>query len=161
MGLFDGGVVVLDAMVIINFGNLRFLDSFTKWAAGEVAVTIPVIREAKFCKDGPLNLYRYIKQGILIKEQVSAKEEFQLFQMYLQDGISGVEIHEGEASCLAVAITNSYGLASDEKVVRKEFKRVMPNNLCLTSKMIIERAGNRGYLDNQKVRQYVKGLFYL
>ncbi|NQS89585.1 hypothetical protein HQ584_07350 [Patescibacteria group bacterium] len=161
MSLFEGEIVTPDAMVIINFANLRLLTSFINWASGEIAITVPVLREARYFLEGPIDLSGYIKKEMIIKEPISTAKEIELFRKYLEEGISGTQIHEGEASCLAVAIVNNYGLASDEKVVREEFVRVMPNNLCLTSRMIIERAGNKGYLNNQKVCQYVKGLFYL
>lgn len=161
MGLFDGEIVAPDAMIIIHLADLRLLSSFLIWASGEIAITVAVLREAKYYKEGPIDLSGYIKEETIIKESMSDTREIRLFQEYLEGGISGTQIHEGEASCLAVAIVNNYGLASDEKVVRKEFARVMPNNLCLTSRIIIERAGDKDYLEKREVRQYVKGLSYL
>jgi len=161
VSLFNGEIVTVDAMVIINFANLRLLDSFVKWASGEIVVTVSVLNEAKFCMEGPIDLSGYIKKGMVIKEPLADIKEIALFQKYLHSELDGKIIHEGEASCLAVAINKNYGLASDESVVRKEFTRVMPNNLCLTSRMIIERAGDRGYLTSKEVRQYVKGLYFL
>ena len=161
MGLFNGEIVTSDAMIIINFANLRLLSSFLSWASGEIAITVAVLREAEYCMEGPIDLSGYIKKGTIIKESMSNTKEIGLFQKYLEEGVSGTQIHEGEASCLAVAIVNNYGLASDEKVVREEFARVLPNNLCLTSRMIIERAGDKDCLGKQEVREYVRGLFYL
>ena len=161
MGLFDGEIVTLDAMIIIHLADLRLLNSFFSWASGEIAITVAVLREAEYHKEGPIDLSESIKKGMIIKESMSDSKEIRLFQKYLEEGISGTQIHDGEASCLAVAIVNNYGLASDEKVVREEFARVLPNNLCLTSRMIIERAGDRDYLVKQQVREYVRGLLYL
>jgi len=161
MGLFDGEVVTLDAMIIIHLADLRLLNSFLSWASGETAITVAVLREAEYHKEGPINLSESIKKGMIIKESMSDAKEIGLFQKYLEEGVSGTEMDEVEASCLAVAIVNNYGLASDEKVVREEFARVLPNNLCLTSRMIIERAGDKDYLGKQQVRQYVRGLLYL
>lgn len=161
MSLFDGETVTPDAMVIINFANLRLLKLFIGWASGEIAITVPVLKEASYCMEGPIDLSGYIRKGMIVKETMSNAKEIKLFRKYLEEGIAGTQIHEGEASCLAVAMVKNYGLASDEKVVREEFARVMPDNLCLTSRVIIERAGNKGYLDDQEVHQYVKGLFYL
>lgn len=161
MGLFDGKVVTLDAMIIIHLVDLRLLNSFFSWASGETAVTAAVLREAEYHKERPIDLSESVKKGIIIKESMSDTKEIGLFQKYFQEGASGTEMHEGEASCLAVAIVNNYGLASDEKAVREEFARVLPNNLCLTSRMIIERAGDRDYLGKQQVREYVRGLLYL
>lgn len=161
MSLFERKIVTPDAMVIINFANLRLLNSLVSWASGKLAITVSVLREARYCMEGPIDLSGYIKKGMIIKEPMSNTKEIELFQKYLGEGISGTEIHDGEASCLAVAIVNNYGLASDEKVVREEFTRIMPNNLCLTSRMLIERVGDKGYLSDQEVRQYVRGLFYL
>lgn len=161
MGLFNGEIITLDAMVIIHFADLRLLNSFLSWASGEIAITVAVLREADYHKEGPIDLSGYIKKGMIIKESMSNTKEIGLFQKYLEEGVSGTQIHDGEASCLAVAIVNNYGLASDEKVVREEFARVVPNNLCLTSRLIIERAGDKDYLGKQEVREYVRGLLYL
>jgi len=161
MGLFEGEIVTPDAMVIIHLADLRLLSSFLTWASGEIAMTVAVLREARYHKEGPIDLSGYIEKGMIIRESMSDTREIGLFQEYLERGISGTQIHEGEASCLAVAIVNNYGLASDEKVVREEFARVLPNNLCLTSRMIIEGVGDKDYLGKQEVRQYVRGLSYL
>jgi len=161
MGLFDGEIVTLDAMIIIHLADLRLLSSFLSWASSEIAITVAVLREAEYHKEGPIDLSESIKKGMIIKESMSDTKEIGLFQKYLEEGVSGTQIHDGEASCLAVAIVNNYGLASDEKAVREEFARVAPNNLCLTSRMIIERAEDKDYLGKQEVREYVRGLLYL
>lgn len=161
MSLFDGKIVVFDAMVIINFGNLRLVDSVIKWASGEVAVTISVLREADRCKGKRINLSHYIAKGMIIEEKMADSNERSLFEKYLQSTISGKSIHEGEASCLAVAINKNYGLACDEREVREEFGRIKPNSLCLTSRMILEQARDKCYLTEEDTELYIRGLYYM
>ena len=51
MSLFEGEIVTPDAMVIINFANLRLLTSFISWASEEIAITVLYLAKEYPCWD--------------------------------------------------------------------------------------------------------------
>lgn len=160
--LFDGKRIVFDAMVIINFHGLLMFESLAGWASQEIVIDKTFVRkEAAYSKSGPINLQTYIAEGAIIEAEIRGKEQEELFFNYLNQTIRGTAVHEGEAACLALAITNDYGLASDERIIREEFKSRRPNSLCVNSWEIATIMQKKGYITEDKAKDLKKGLFYI
>ena len=159
--LFNGSLVVVDAMVIINFHCLLMLDSLISWAKGEVVIEKHVKNEAQFSKAGLIDLTPYIQKRLIIEEEIVGKEQEDLFYYYFSNKLGGVIIHAAEAACLALAISKGYGLVCDEKVVREEFKKKCPNLICTHSWGIVDKANDLGFIREQEARDLKKGLYYI
>jgi predicted nucleic acid-binding protein len=159
--LFNGTLVVTDSMVLINFHGLLALDKFINWAKGEIVVEKRVKDEAQFSVAGPLDLNPYIENKSVIEEEIEGEEQEDLFYHYISNKVDGVTIHEAEAACLALAITKGYGLACDEKVVRDEFKRKCPKQICFHSWGIVDKAKELGFISEQEAKDLKKGLYYV
>lgn len=159
--LFNGNLVVTDSMVLINFHGLFVLDKLINWAKGEIVVEKRVRKEARFSAAGLLDLAPYIENKSVIEEEIGGKEQEDLFYRYVSDKVNGVTIHAAEAACLALAITKGYGLACDEKVVRDEFKRKCPKQICFHSWGIIDKAKELGFIGEQEAKDLKKGLYYI
>jgi predicted nucleic acid-binding protein len=159
--LFNGSLVVVDAMVIINFHGLLVLDNLITWAKGEVVIEKRIKNEAQFSMAGPIDLTSYIQKGLIIEEELTGKEEEDLFYYYVSNKLGGAIIHAAEAACLALAISKRYGLACDEKVVRDEFKKKCPNQICIHSWGIVDKAKDLGFIGEQEARDLKKGLYYV
>lgn len=159
--IFNGKLVAIDAMIIIKFHTLLALDKFINWAKGEIVVEKRIKNEAKFSDAGPIDLTPYIQNNLIIEEEIEGEEQENLFYYYLTNKSGGVIFHEGEAACLALAISKGYGLASDEKVVREAFKKKCPNQICTNSWGIIVKAEKLGLIDEKDAGDYLKGLHYI
>ena len=158
--IFSGNLVVVDSMVIINFHNLLKLDKLVNiWAKKEIVIT-PIIREeAIYSGNGQIDLSLYISNGSILEENLG-EEEKNLFLNYCANGIAEKLIHEGEAACLALAISKGYGLVSDEKIIREEFKRICPNKICVNSWNIVKIARQRNLIGEKEARDLSLGLYY-
>ena len=159
--LFNGTLVVVDAMVIINFHGLLVLDNLISWAKGEVVIEKHIKNEAQFSMAGSIDLTPYIQKGLMIEEEIKGKEQEDLFYYYVSNKLGGAIIHAAEAACLALAISKSYGLACDEKVVRDEFKKKCPNQICIHSWGIVDKANDLGFVGEQEAKDLKKGLYYV
>ena len=96
--IFNGNLIVVDAMVIINFHGLLALEKLISWAKGEMVVERRVKNEAKFSIAGPIDLTPYIRDNLIIEEEIEGKEQEELFYYYFTRRIGGAEIHEAEAA---------------------------------------------------------------
>ena len=159
--LFNGVSVVVDTMVIINFHGLLALDRLINWAKGELVVEKHVKNEARFSMNGPINLEPYLQQKLIIEESIEGKEQEDLFYFYISNKLTGTIIHAAEAACLALAISKGYGLACDEKAVRNEFKKKCPNQICVHSWGIVDRANKLGFIGDQEADDLKKGFYFL
>ena len=155
--IFNRNLVVVDAMVIIRFHALLALQKFINWANGEIVVERRVINEATFSKAGQIDLAPYIQSRLIIEEEIEGEEQEELFYYYLNHQIGKAKIHEADAACLALAISKGYGLASDEKVMRDEFKIKCPNNICTHSWGIVDKANDLGLIETQEAEDLKKG----
>jgi predicted nucleic acid-binding protein len=159
--LFSGNLVVVDAMVVINFHGLLALKELLVWAKEELVVEARVRKEARFSKAGPIDLAPYIKKGSILEEEIKGVEQETLFYEYLDKEVGGARIHEAEAACLALAISKGYGLASDERVVREEFKKSNPAMICVHSWDIVDRARRLGFVSTKEANDLKRGLYYV
>ena len=159
--IFNGNKVVFDAMVIINFHGLLALDKLISWAKGEIVIEQHIKKEVKFSKAGPIDLTQYLKDSSVIEEEISGQEQEELFYQYFKSTIGKTKIDAGEAACLALAINKGYGLASDERAVREEFKRKCSKKICVSSWMIVDKAAGLGLLGAQEAEDLKKGFFYV
>jgi len=158
--IFEENLVVVDAMVIIKFHALLVLDKLaTVWAREELAITPQVEEEASFSKNGLIDLSSYIRNGF-IRKQALGDAEKELFLKYCREGIDKKLIHQGEASCLALAISKNYGLASDERIVREEFKRRCPGKICVHSWDIVRMARNLNLIQEKEADDLILGLYH-
>lgn len=159
--IFNGNKVVFDAMVIINFHGLLALEKLISWVKSEMVVESHVKQEAQYSQAGSIDLTQYIQDGSVIEEEISGQEQEELFYHYLKSALGKTKIHAGEAACLALAISKGYGLASDEKAVREEFKRKCSDKICMSSWMIVDKAIERGMISAQDGQGLKKGFFYV
>jgi len=159
--IFNGNLVVVDAMVIINFHGLLALEKLISWAKREIVVERRVKSEARFSKAGPIDLTPYIQNKFIIEDEIEGREQEELFYYYFRRPIGKAVIHETEAACLALAISKEYGLACDERVVREEFKKRCPNKICIHSWDIVDRARTLGLIGAQEAKDLMKGLYYV
>ena len=158
--LFDGNFVVVDAMVIINFHVLRALEKLIDWAAGEIVIERHVKIEADRSKAGKIDLEPYIQKNLVIDEEIRGEEQEELFYHYFGRHLGKAVMHEGEAACLALAISKGYGLACDERAVRDEFREKCPDRICVHSCGIVDRANGLGLVKEKDAKWLKKG-FYL
>lgn len=159
--LFNKTLVVVDAMILINFHGLLALPKFISWAKGEIVIEKKVKKEAKYSKAGPIYLEHYIQNKLIIEEEISGTQQEELFYYYIANEVEGTRIHEAEAACLALAISKGYGLACDERVVRNEFRKKCPNQICIHSWGIIDIAYNLRLIELQEANDLKKGLYYI
>lgn len=159
--LFNGVLVTVDAMVIINFHGLLALDRLFNWAKEEIVIEKHVKNEARFSVAGPIDLTPYIQKNLIIEEEITGEEQEDLFYHYISNKIGGTTIHAAEAACLAIAISKGYGLACDEKVVRDEFKNKCPKQICIHSWGIVDKARDLGFISEKEARDLKKGLYYV
>lgn len=159
--IFNGNLVVIDAMVIINFHGLLALEKLISWAKGEMVVERRVKNEAWRSIADPIDLTPYIRDNLIIEEEIEGKEQEELFYHYFNRIIGKTVIHEAEAACLALAIAKGYGLACDEKVVRDEFKKRCPTKICIHSWGIVDKANALGLIGAHEAEVLKKGLYYV
>ncbi len=159
--LFNGNKVVFDAMVIINFHGLIMLDKLIGWAPQEIVIEKSIKKEASHSMNGPIDLEPYISSGAVIEEEIHGKEQEDLFYEYRNKKIGDATIHEGEAACLVLAISKGYGLASDELVIRNEFKSRCPAKTCVHSWDIVTILQKHGFINQAEANALKKGLYYV
>lgn len=159
--LFNRNKVVFDAMVIINFHGLIMLDKLIGWAPQEIVIEKSIKKEASHSINGPIDLEPYISSGAVIEEEIHGKEQEDLFYEYRNKKVGDAIIHAGEAACLALAISKGYGLASDELVVRNEFKSRCPSKICVHSWDIVTILLKLGYINQTEANALKKGLYYV
>ena len=159
--LFNGNKVVFDAMVIINFHGLLMLDKLIGWAPQEIVIEKRIKKEANHSMNGPIDLEPYISSGSVIEEEIHGKDQEDLFYEYRNKKIDDAVIHAGEAACLALAISKGYGLASDELVVRNEFKSRCPGKTCVHSWDIVTILQKLGLINQVEANALKKGLYYV
>jgi predicted nucleic acid-binding protein len=160
--IFDGQKVVFDAMVIINFHGLLALDKLVNWAKGDIVIEKYLKeKEIKYSKAGPIILEKYIKNGSMMEVEITSKKETDMFYQVLKTPIGKTTIHKGEAACLALAMGKGYGLASDEKAVREEFKRKCPDKICVSSWMIVDKAIRLGMISKKDGEDLKKGFYFV
>ena len=159
--LFNGEKIVFDAMVIINFHGLVMLDKLIGWAPQEIVVEKRIKKEASHSMNGPIDIESHISSGAVIEEEIHGKEQEELFYEYRNKKIGYATIHEGEAACLALAISKGYGLASDELVIRNEFKSRCPNKTCVHSWDIVTILQKLGFVNQTEANALKKGLYYV
>ena len=159
--LFNREKIVFDAMVIINFHGLVMLDKLIGWAPQEIVVEKRIKKEASHSMNGPIDLEPYISSGAVIEEEIHGKEQEDLFYEYRDKKVGDATIHAGEAACLALAISKGYGLASDEFVIRNEFKSRCPDKTCVHSWDIVTIALKLGFINQAEANGLKKGLYYV
>lgn len=158
--LFNSNLVVVDAMIIINFHELLALEKLIKWACREMVIEQRVKNEAQRSRAGLIDLTSYIQNGSIIEEKIEGEEQESLFYQYFNSQIGETTIHEGDAACLALAISKGYGLACDEKAILFEFKRRCPGKICITSMGIVKKAEEIELINSQEAADLKKGLLY-
>ena len=159
--LFNKNKVVFDAMVIINFHGLIMLDKLIGWAPQEIVIEKSIKKEASHSMNGPIDLKPYISNSAIIEEEIHGKEQEDLFYEYRNKKVGDATIHEGEAACLALAISKGYGLASDELVVRNEFKSRCLGKTCVHSWDIVTISQKLGFVNQTEADALKKGLYYV
>ncbi|MBU1148244.1 MAG: hypothetical protein KKD11_07825 [Candidatus Omnitrophica bacterium] len=159
--LFNREKIVFDAMVIINFHGLVMLDKLIGWAPQEIVVEKRIKKEASHSMNGPIDLEPYISSGAVIEEEIHGKEQEDLFYEYRNKKVGDATIHAGEAACLALAISKGYGLASDELVIRNEFKSRCPDKTCVHSWDIVTILQKLGFINQAEANALKKGLYYV
>jgi len=159
--LFNGNKVVFDAMVIINFHGLVMLDKLICWAPQEIVIEKSIKKEASHSMNGPIDIEPYISSGAVIEEEIHGKEQEDLFYEYRNKKVGDATIHAGEAACLALAISKGYGLASDELVIRNEFKSRCPDKTCVHSWDIVTILQKLGFINQAEANTLKKGLYYV
>lgn len=159
--IFNGNLVVVDAMVIINFHGLLALAKLINWAKKEIVIERRVKNEAQFSMAGTIDLTPYIQNNLIIEEEIEGKEQEELFYHYFNRPLGKTVIHEAEASCLALAMSKGYGLACDEKVVRDEFRKRCPYKICVHSWGIIDKANDLDLIEKDEAEGLKKGLYYM
>ena len=158
--LFDGKRQVFDAMVFINFHGLNLLEKFFLWSKGEIILVPPVKREASSSRMGKIDWNTYIKEKKVTYHLMDSEYEQSLFSYYLSKKSEEKEIHTGEASALAGAIANNWGLVSDERVVRKEYDKVTCKK-ALHSWNLVDLAVKKGFLNEKEAEWIKKGIYYV
>jgi predicted nucleic acid-binding protein len=159
--LFKKQLVVFDAMVLINFHGLYAFDKLTAWTYGELVVESIVRSEADRSKAGSIDLQQYISNGAIIEKTLETVEHQTLFSYYLNKKIKGTTINKGEAACLALAISENFGIACDEKVVRQEFSRRCPGNICVHSWGIVDMAISLNLISKRDGDDMKRGFYYV
>lgn len=158
--IFNGKRVAVDAMIIIKFHELLSLDKLIEWSRGEMVIESKVKNEVRFSKAGLIDLNPFIENNSIIEEVIEGEEQENLFYYYITDKIGETLFHEGEAACLALAISKGYGLACDEKLVRNEFKKKCPTQICTNSWGIVSKARKIGLISEEEAEDLSKGLHY-
>lgn len=159
--LFNGNLVVVDAMVIINFHGLLAIDKLISWTKGELVIESRVKKEAQHSITGPIDLTPYIENNSIIEEEINGKEQEELFYHYFNRKVGKSIIHSPDAACLALAISKGYGLASDEKILRDEFKSKCPRKICINSWGIVDKACKLGLIEMERAEDLKIGFFYV
>lgn len=159
--LFDGKVVLLDAMVIINYHGVLALDKLLDWAKGELAVTKIVAQEVKYSRAGSIDIPSLIASGQLMEALLTTPLQLKLFSEYLLKGIQGTVVHDGEISTLVAALTTGCGLACDEKIIRDEFSQKAPGEICVNSWQIAAMARDKKFITQQICNDLRKGFFFV
>ena len=159
--LFNGALVVVDAMVIINFHGLLALEKLINWAKGELVIEKLVKNETQFSMAGEIDLAPYIQKRLIIEDEIVGKEQEDLFYHYVSNKLGEAVIHAAEAACLALAISKGYGLACDEKAVRDEFKKKCPNRICIHSWGMVDKARDLGFIGQQEAEDLKEGFYYV
>ncbi len=159
--LFNGNKIVFDTMVIINFHGLLMLDKLIGWAPQEIVIEKRTKKEANHSMNGPIDLESYISSGAVLEEEIQGKDQEELFYKYCNQKIGSTTIHAGEAACLALAISKSYGLACDELVIRNEFRSRCPAKTCVHSWDIVNIMLKLGYVSQSEANDLNKGIYYV
>jgi len=159
--IFDGNIVVIDAMVIINFHGLLALEKLINWAKKELVVEKRIRAEAKSSLAGQIDLTPHIEDQSIAEEEILGEEQEKLFCYYFNRQIGKTRIHEADAACLALAISKGYGLASDEKALRDEFKTKCPHKICIHSWGIVDKAYKLGLIEKEEAEGLKKGFYYV
>ena len=81
--LFSANLVVIDAMVLINFHGLLALEKLITWAHGEMVVERRIKNEAQRSKAGLIDLTPYIQNGSIIEEEIEGEEQENLFYYWI------------------------------------------------------------------------------
>lgn len=156
--IFNGNPVVMDAMIIISFHDLLAFDKLLDWTKGEIVIVKQIKDETPRSKIGIIDWGKYITDGAVKYEEIEGPEQENLFYDYLNSEIEGATIHKGEAGCLALAISKGYGLACDELVVRREFKRKCPSKICINSWGIVRKARRLNLISSDEADELSRGL---
>lgn len=121
--------VVLDTSTLLNFLMLDRIDLLATLPGLDFFVSATV--EAEVVKeDGPAKLRAAFGQGLLRRIDEDATEELALYTDYRDRAGMGA----GEASCLAIAATRGWMLASDDHgPFRREAKDVIGEGRLLTT----------------------------
>lgn len=159
--LFNKQLVVFDAMVLINFHGLYAFDKLTNWTHGELVIERTIKNEANHSKAGEIEYEQYIADGAIIEKTLKTEKHKELFSYYLNRKIQEKTIDEGEAACLALAISEDFGIASDERVVRQEFSRRCPNNICIHSWGIVDMAISLKLISRSEGEVLKRGFIYV
>ncbi len=159
--IFSGNLVVVDAMVIINFHGLLALEKLISWAKRELVIERRVKNEARFSMAGSIDLTPYIRNNLIIEEEIEGEEQEKLFYYYVNRRLGKTVIHEPDAACLALAMSKGYGLACNEKVVRDEFKKRCSNKICVHSWGIVDKANDLDLIGTDEAEGLKKGLYYV
>jgi len=159
--IFNGNLVVVDAMILINFHGLLALEKLMTWTRNEIVIERRVKNEARFSKAGKIDLSPYIQNASIIEKEIEGPEQEELFYYYFNRTLGKTKIHEAEAACLALAISKGYGLACDEKVVRDEFRRRCVGKICIHSWGIVDKANELGFIEKEEADYLKKGLYYV
>ena len=159
--LFNKQLVVFDAMVLINFHGLYAFDKLTTWTYGELVIESKIKNEANRSKAGEIDFEQYIEDGAIIEKTLKTEAHKKLFSYYLNEKIKETTIHKGEAACLALAISENFGIACDEFAVRYEFKRKCPNNVCTHSWDIVDKAVSLKLISKNEGEDLKRGFYYV
>ena len=127
-------VLVLDTCVLINLLASGEIENILKVAAQRSFICSAVEKESIYLRsEDPaadheaINLLPLVNNGVLIFCQVEAPDEEQLYVNY------AVQLDDGEAMALAIALTRNWGLATDEKKARHLYKEAVGNDNSLTT----------------------------
>jgi predicted nucleic acid-binding protein len=159
--LFNKQLVVFDAMVLINFHGLYAFDKLINWAYGDIVIEKRVKNETTYSKAGEIEYEQYIAKGAIIEKTLKTEKHKNLFSHYLNKKIKKKIIDKGEAACLALAISEDFGIASDEKVVRQEFSRRCPGSVCVHSWGIVDMAVSLKLISKRDGDDLKRGFYYV
>lgn len=159
--LFNKQLVVFDAMVLINFHGLYAFNKLTNWAHGELVIESRVKNEANHSKAGEIEYEQYIEDGAIIEKTLKTEKHKELFSYYLNKKIKETTINKGEAACLALAISENFGIACDELAVRQEFSRECPDSICIHSWGIVDKAISLKLISKSEGEILKRGFYYV
>ena len=139
MGRF---LIVVDTSVLINFLRIDRMDLLKSYDC-QFLVTDHVSDEiTDHYADQRLRLSKAISDGILRQETINRAEEMSVFSALSAAGILG----SGECSAIALAVSNGYALALDDRRAANQVREISKRTVILRTQDLLDSMVSNGIL---------------